>query len=291
MSIIALLRILFIVLAIVIGAALTAAGALGVWDLLQFENTNGTEGPPTFSLSSYAYTPLIAATVLLSGFAALKRRWEAVALMCWFLLGGAVLEALYVIWILARHGVMPESIAGALVVLWAFFPMLGLLLAAKAKSRDEPLSNVSSSLAAQERIRLRNTLIGVAAVSYLWRAIAMWLSPGMTYAIAYLRGMSDLYGPEQVVLSSVVGLGVAIVLLACVVVSSKGSDRILLAALAFTAGFAFEGFLDAIDYAFGLGSLRELTYALQDALAFVACCAALALSMQGERVSSRLTAA
>jgi hypothetical protein len=285
------LRILFIALAILFGTGLTAAGAIGVWELLQFETANGSDGPPPFSLSSYGYTPVIAAIVLLSGLAALKQRWEALALACWFLLGGAVLEALYVIWILGRHGAIPESVADAFAVVWAFFPLLGLVLAAKARSREETLSEAPPSVATQERLRLRNTLIGMAAVSYLWRAIAMWLSPGLTFAIAYLRGMSDLYGPEQVVLSGVVGLGAAIVLLACVVVSSKTSDKIMHATLAFTAGFAFEGFLDTLDYAFRLGSLRELTYALQDAVAFVACCLALALSVQGKRMSPRLTAA
>jgi hypothetical protein len=62
------------------------------------------------------------------------------------------------------------------------------------------------------------------------------------------------------------------------------------AGLAFTLGFALEGFLDSIDYALWLGSPRELTSSLQDAVAFVACGAALALSLHGERASSRVTA-
>jgi hypothetical protein len=144
-------------------------------------------------------------------------------------------------------------------------------------------------VSAQERIRLRNTLIGVAAVSYFWRAIVVMFNPGMTFAIAYLRGMTDLYGPEEVMLSGVVGAAAAIALLVCVVVSSKKTERIMHAALAFTVGFALEGSLDTLDYAFWFGSPRELTSSLQDAVAFVACCAALALSLHGERVSSRLT--
>jgi hypothetical protein len=92
-------------------------------------------------------------------------------------------------------------------------------------------------------------------------------------------------------LSGVVGAVAAAVLLACVVVSSKTTERIMLAALAFTVGFSLEGFLDTLDYAFWLGSPRELTSSLQDAVAFVACCAALGLSLHGERVSSRATTA
>jgi hypothetical protein len=119
----------------------------------------------------------------------------------------------------------------------------------------------------------------------------MVFNPGMAFAIAFLRGLTDLYGPEQVVLSGVVSFGLAIILLACVVVSSRASERIMHAALAFTAGFAFEGFLDTLDYAFWFGSPREFTSSLQDAVAFTACCLALALSTYRERTPSRITAA
>jgi len=226
--------------------------------------------------------------VLLSAHAAFKRHWETLALACWFLLGGALLEASYVIWLLLGHGVIPDSVDDAFAVVWALFPVPGMLLAARAKPHDESRSGPSASASMQERLRLRNALIGMAAISYLWRAIVVATNPGMTFAIAYLRGLTDLYGPEQVVLSGVIGLFAAIVLLACVV-SSKAGDRIMMGVLALTAGFAFEGFLDTLDYVFWLGSPREFTSSLQDAVAFVACCAALALSLQSERMSSRLT--
>jgi len=285
------LRIFYLVLAMVFGLGLAIAGVLGLSDLLQGQSANGSDGPPPFSLSSYAYTPAIASIVLLSGYAAFKHRWEALALACWFLLGGAMLDASYVIWLLVRHGTIPESVDDAFAVVWALFSLPGLLLAVRAGSQHEPRADSAASASTHERIRLRNTLIGMAAISYFWRAIVVATNPGLTFAIAYLRGLTDLYGPEQVVLSGVIGLGVAIVLLVCVVVSSKASEKIVLGALAFTAGFAFEGFLDTLDYAFWLGSPREFTSSLQDAVAFVACCAALALSFQGERMSSRLTAA
>jgi hypothetical protein len=285
------LRILYLVLAIVFGLGLAIAGVLGLFDLLQGQSTNGSNGPPPFSLSSYAYTPVIAAIVLLSGYAAFKHRWEALALACWFLLGGAVLEASYVIWLLVRYGTIPESVDDAFAVVWALFSVPGLLLTVRAGSQPEPRSRTGTPASTQERIRLRNTLIGMVAISYFWRAIVVATNPGLTFAIAFLRGLTDPYGSEQVVLSGVIGLGVAIVLLVCVVVSSKPGEKIVLGALAFTAGFAFEGFLDTLDYAFWLGSPREFTSSLQDAVAFVACCAALALSMHGERMSSRLTPA
>ena len=263
---------------------------LGLVDLLGGDSGASDPAPP-FSLSSYTYTPIVAVIVLLSATTAMKHLWQALALLCWFLLGGAALDALYVIWLFVRHGIAPETVDGAFAVVWALFPMVGLWLAERAKSGKEGTPDVPQSVSAQERIRLRNMLIGVAAVSYFWRAIVVAFNPGMTFAIAYLRGMTDLYGPEQVMLSGVIGAAAAIALLVCVVVSSKKTERITQAALAFTAGFALEGFLDTLDYAFWFGSPRELTSSLQDAVAFVACCAALALSVQGERMSSRVTPA
>jgi len=285
---IAPLRILYIALSFAFGVGLTAASVLGLVDLLGGDSGASDPAPP-FSLSSYIYTPIIAVIVLVSATAAMRHLWQALALLCWFLLGGAALDALYVIWLFARHDIVPETVDNASAVVWALFPMLGLWLAARAKSDEEEIPDVPPSVSAQERIRLRNALIGVAAVSYFWRAIVVMFDPGMTFAIAYLRGMTDLYGPEQVMLSGVVGAAAAIALLVCVVVSSKKTERIMHAALAFTIGFALEGSLDTLDYAFWFGSPRELTSSLQDAVAFVACCAALALSVHGERVSSRLT--
>jgi hypothetical protein len=284
------LRILYVALAFALGVGLSAASVLGLVDLLGGDSGASNPAPP-FSLSSYIYTPIIAVIVLLSATAATRHLWQALVLLCWFLLGGAALDALYVIWLLVRHGIVPETVDDAFAVAWALFPMLGLWLAVRANPADGQSAQVPQSVSAQERLRLRNTLIGVAAVSYFWRAIVVTFNPGMTFAIAYLRGMTDLYGPEQVTLSGVIGAVAAIALLVCVVVPSKKIEGIMHAALAFTAGFALEGFLDTLDYAFWLGSPRELTSSLQDAVAFVACGAALALSVQGERMSSRVTTA
>lgn len=283
------LRLLYIALSIAFGLGLAVAGILGLVDFLQADGAGGSDAPPPFSLSSYAYTPIIAALVLLSAGAAVKHLWQTLALLCWLLLGGAALEALYVIWLFVRHGIAPETVDDAFAVVWALFPMLGLWLAARANTARDGSAPGPQSVSTQEKIRLRNTLIGVVAVSYFWRAIVVTFNPGMTFAIAYLRGRTEIYGPEQVTLSGVIGAVLTIVLLACVAVSSKRSERIMHAALAFTAGFALEGFLDTLDYTFWLGSPRELTSSLQDAVAFIACCAALALSVHGERVSSRLT--
>lgn len=289
MGISAPLRILYVTLAFALGVGLAAASVLGLADLLGGDSGVSDPAPP-FSLSNYTYTPIIAVIVLVTATAAMRHLWQTLALLCWFLLGGAVLDALYVLWLFVRHGVVPETVDDAFAVVWAVFPMLGLWLASRTGSQDEPVLSVTPSESTQEKIRLRNTLVGVAAVSYFWRVIVVMFNPGMTFAIAYLRGLTEIYGPEQVMLSGVVGAVAAIALLACVVVSSKATERIMLAALAFTVGFALEGFLDTLDYAFWLGSPRELTSSLQDAVAFVACCAALALSLHGERVSSRAAA-
>jgi hypothetical protein len=284
----ALLRFFYIVLSLVLGVGLTTASVLGLVELLGGDSGASDPAPP-FSLSSYVYTPIIAIIVLVSATAATKHLWQALALLCWFLLGGAALDALYVGWLLVRHGIIPDTVDDAFAVIWALFPVLGLWLAARARPIDVQ-SSAAPSISAQEKIRLRNTLIGVAAVSYFWRAIVVAFNPGMTFAIAYLRGMTDIHGPEQVTLSGALGAAAAIALLVCVVMPSKKTEGIMHATLAFTAGFAFEGFLDTLDYAFWFGSPRELTSSLQDTVAFVACSAALALSVQGERTSSRATA-
>jgi hypothetical protein len=287
-SIAAPLRIAYIALAFALGVGLATASVLGLVDLLGGDS-GASEPAPPFSLASYTYTPIIAVIVLLSATAAMRHLGQVLALLCWFLFGGATLDALYVLWLFVRHGVVPESLDDAFAVIWAVFPMLGLWVAARVKSGEEQTSDVHASASAHEKIRLRNTLVGVAAVSYFWRLIVVMFNPGMTFAIAYLQGLTEIYGPEQVTLSGVVGAVAAIVLLGCVVASSPRSEAIMHAALAFTLGFALEGFLDTIDYVLWLGSPRELTSSLQDAVAFVACGAALALSLHGERASSRLT--
>ena len=271
---VALLRIAFIALAFAFGMGLTAAAALGVLDLLQVPTGVAQEladAPPPFSFSSYAYTPVIAAVVLLSGFAALRRRWEALAVACWFLFGAGLLEALFVLGSLGWSGLIPGSIPDAAGTVLAVYPMLGLLLVRMAKPTTAPLPDST-----QESIRLRNTLVGLAVVSTLWRAVTIAASPGVTSAIAYLRGTSDVY----VVLSSVIGLGTAVLLVVCILASFKGNERVLHATLALAAGLAFEGFLGTLDSSFGFETIETLAYSLQDAVAFLACGAALALSVR-----------
>jgi len=176
----------------------------------------------------------------------------------------------------------PASMPGIVGAVWAFFPMLGLVLAVAARSRSESLSGMPSSVSSQDRMRCRDTLVGLAVISYLWRAVTIWLSIGATSALAYLRGTTDAY----LVLGSVVGLGAAILLLVGVLRSRRENDRFMNTALAFTAGLAFEGFLDALDLASGVGARLELAYALQDAVVFVACCAVLALSARARGPSA-----
>jgi hypothetical protein len=288
-NLVAPLRIVYVALSFVIGFGLTVAGVLSLLDSIQVSvsGVSYLDSPLPFSFSSHAYTPVIGAITLLSGFAALRRRWQVLELACWFLLGTGLVEALHMIWILGWYGVMPDSADGTIVAGWVLFAMLGVLLAVRGRPSDEPRSDMPASVSAQEGIRLRNTLIGLVAVSYIWRVIAIWLNPGLTYAIAYLQGIPDLYGPDQVVLSGVVGLCAAIVLAVCASVSSTRSDKVTHGALALTAGFALEGFFDTLDYFFRFGSLRELNYSLQDAVAFVACCAALTLSLRAKGLSSR----
>ena len=288
MTLVTPLRIVFVALSFVIGFGLTVAGVLSLFDSIQVSVSGQSylDSPLPFSFASHAYTPLIGAITLLSGFAALRQRWHVLELACWFLLGTGVVDALYTIWVLGRYGVAPDATNGAIVAAWVLFAMFGLLLAASHRPQ-EPRSHAPAPASAQETIRLRNTLIGLVAVSYIWRAIAMWLRPGLTYAIAYLQGITESYGPDQVILSVVVGLCLVAVLAVCAAVASSTSERVTHGTLALTAGFALEGFFDTLDYFFRFGSLRELNYSMQDAVAFVACCTALALSLRAKGLSSR----
>jgi hypothetical protein len=288
-NVIAILRTFYIALAFIIGFGLTAAGVLSLMDVIQV-SINGVsplDRPLPFGFASHGYTPALGAIVLLSAFSALRRRWQALELTCWFLFGTGVTEALYLIWSLGWYSAVPETMAAAFVVLWVIFPVLGLLLATRIAPRDKPRADVPLPVAAQERIRLRNTLAGMAVLSYLLRVITIALTPGGISALAYFRGTSD----ADLMLGSALGLGAAILLLVGILRSRRDNDKLLTPVLASTAGLAFEGFLVALDLTSGLGARLELVYALQDAMAFAACCAALALSAQFSAVSSRFTPA
>ena len=288
MNLVAPLRSLYVALALVIGFGLTAASILSMLDLVQvsISGLSYLDGPALFSFSSDGYTPVVGAIALVSGMAALRRRWQALAVACWFLLGTGVIDALSVVWLLAEQGAIPNSVGGTFIAIWLSFPILGLLLAAKAGSRDEPKSDGPAQVVAQDKIRLRNTLVGLAVISYFWRVATLALSPGATLALSYLRGTTEVY----LVLGCVVGVGAAVLLLVAIVLSRKHGDRFMTAALAFSAGFAFEGFLDAIDIMLGTAVNLEIAYALQDVVAFAASCAALALSeRRAKRMAPQVT--
>jgi len=280
-TLVAPLRILFITLALVIGFGLMAASILSVLDLVQvsISGLSYLDGPTPFSFSSDGYTPVVGAIALVSGMAALRRRWQALAVSCWFLLGTGAIDALYLVSLLALWKAIPDLVGGTFVAIWLLVPMLGLLLAARGGSRDEPKSDGVAQVAAQDKIRFRNTLVGLAVISYVWRVATLVLSPGATLALAYLRGTTETH----LVLNCILGVGTAILLLVGIFLSRRENDRFLNAALAFSAGFAFAGFLDAIDIMLGAAARLEIAYALQDAFAFAASCAALALSERGAR--------
>jgi len=295
-TIVSPLRILFIVLAAVFGIGLAAGSALSAWDLIEVTMsaapltqdptvvTGQTDGPPPLGFSSYGYMPVTAALVLLSGLYALRRRWDALALTCWFLLGGGALDALLSIWSLAGDGVI-SAVPNAIGIAWVLFPMIGLALSLTATPEPDGAPGGPPSTSSQDKARLRNTLVGLAIISYVWRVATLVLSPGATSALAYLRGTTDTY----LVLGSIIGVGTAILLLIGIVLSRKENDRFMNAALAFSAGFAFEGFLDAIDLVSGAAARLEVAYALQDGVAFVASLAALGLSERSGRMASRAT--
>jgi hypothetical protein len=276
---VATLRIVFIVLAVAFGIWLAAAGALSALELLVTGGAD-SDSPPPFSFSNYVYIPAISVVVLAGAVAALKRRWEALTLTCWFLAGAVIVDVFDAAWNFG-WGRVPPTVG----TIWTLIALLGLVLVAAARQDgDRPIEAPSPSR--QERIRLRNTLVSLVVVSYLWRVIFIALNPAAAGAIAILRGISGVY----LLVNGVIALGAALVLLVCAIASLRAHDRLMNAALAFTAGLSFEGSLDALDFALTGGARLEIMYALQDAVAFVACCCALALSVRPAHESSRLPA-
>ena len=269
------LRIVFIVFAALAGVGLAAAGAAGAWDLLDL-----TETAASITVPGYAYAPIIAVIVLFSGLAAFSRRWDVLSIVCWFLLGSAVSDALYSLWTLPSEGLL----VGLPAIVAMVFPILGLTLASVAVRQGRNMTPVGSGWS-HDLIRLRNTLAGLAALSYLWRGATLAWTPEAISVLAYFRGTAEAY----LILSSVLGIACALLILGALAFL-KASHRFLNALLAFTAGLALEGFLQAVDLVLNPGARLELVYALQDAMAFLACAAALAVSLAGERASSRLAA-
>jgi hypothetical protein len=268
---VAILRVPFIALAIVLGFGLATAGVLGLWEfgLTSAGGAGDVDGPAPFRFSTYAFTPVFGALVLVSGFAALRRSWHSLFLVCWMLIGAALVGALDAVW----NAAPGEAFAVLGNLAMVLLPVMGLVLASAAQAHgDHPAAIVSASL--QDRIRLRNTLIALVAISYLWRAVALALSPGAIGALAYLLDTTEAY----LILSSMIALVVALALLLAAVMPSIGAERFMPAALAFIVGLTFEGLLHALDFALTGGSAIELTYALQDGVAFVASAAALSLS-------------
>ena len=289
MSIVGPLRLLYLTVALVIGFGLMAAGMLSLMDGVQVSvgGLSYLDDLQPFGFSSHIYTPVLGAITIASGLAALRRRWQVLALTCWFLFGTGVMEALYLVWILVTVGSILDASGAAFVVAGLVFPILGLVLSTRAETRHDVEPHASASASMQDKLRLRNTIIGLAIISYVWRVATLTVSPGALSALAYLRGTTE----EYLVLDSVVGASAAVLLLTGIVLSRKSDVGFLVAALATTAGFAFEGILDVLDLLLGGAARLELAYALQDAVAFLACCAALALSEHVRRMPSRLTVA
>ena len=284
MKTVAILRIPFIALAMVLGFGLATAGVLGLWEfgLTSAGGAGGITAFAPFRFARYGFTPVFGALVLVSGFAALRRSWDALFLVCWLLIGAALVGALDAVW-----NVAPGEGAAVLGnIAMVLLPAVGLVLASAATPNDAHAASIAPSASLQDRIRLRNTLLGLVVISYLWRAVVLALSPGVIGALAYLLDTTEAY----LILSSIIPLIVSLALLLGAVTPSSGAEKIMPAALAFTLGLTFEGLLHAFDFAMTGGSAMELTYALQDGVAFVASAAALALSRRGVATARPLEA-
>jgi hypothetical protein len=128
-------------------------------------------------------------------------------------------------------------------------------------------------------ISAQGTLATLVAMSYAWQAIDVALSIEATRAIDVLRGGHTFYsGNIELVSGTLVGLGAAVALLFAAVLSLSGRVGPLDAAFAFAAGLSFPGFLQALDLMLGVYQGGYVAYVIQEAAAFAACIAALALT-------------
>ncbi len=133
----------------------------------------------------------------------------------------------------------------------------------------------------------RVVLAVLVAVGYFGSAIAVAMSVEATRAMDVLRGGHTFYtGNIEFVSATIVAVVAAIALLFAAVLSLWGKARALDAAFAFSAGLSLPGFLQSIDLVFGLQESRHVGYAIQDAVAFVACVAALVLARGRERAQA-----
>lgn len=231
-------------------------------ELTTVTNCYWLHGPDPLSFESYGQKPVLAAIFLFMAFAALKRRWDMLWGPGWFLIAsvafGAVTGVLYDGW---------RTLLGLFSIpcAWLLVPIAGIIVAkSQATGRPIPTQAVLATLV---------------TATYVSRAIAVAMSADAVRAIGPLLG-GHTFDPEAIglVSGSIVGLGAAGALLFAAVVSLWGSTRALSAAFAFTAGLSFPGFLQVFDLALGLEEGGYVVYAIQEAIAFVACVAALALA-------------
>jgi hypothetical protein len=285
------IRIVYIAFALLLGVGLAAGSAFYLWggieaaiefgrclaaapepstpkgatdpglEVTTVTNCYGIDGPDPLSFDSYGKGPVLAAMFFLTAFGALKRRWEIARLPCLFLISFVMIPAI--------AGVLYDvgrSQLGFGTVAWLAIPTAGIVVASRLPV-DSRASPAEAMLAA------------LAAASYFWSVIVTAMGPHIAQAMDTL-GTEDTFYVESVELlsGSIVGLIAAIALLIGVVASLYGDRRVLTAALAFTAGLSFPGFLKTLDFILGLRDGWNAAYAIQEAVAFVSCIAALALA-------------
>ena len=227
-------------------------------------NCYGFDGPDPLSFESYSKGPVLAGIFFSMALAALKRRWEMLWVPGWFLIAsvafGAITGVLYDGW---------RALLGlfSLPCAWLLIPIAGIVVAkSQAIGRAIPAQAVIATLV---------------ATTYVWRAIAVAMSPDTVRAIGPFLGGHTFYPDAMGLVSgSIVGLGAVTALLFAAVASLWGSARALKAAFAFTAGLSFPGFLQALDLVLGLRESGYVAYTIQEAIVFVTRVAALVVARQ-----------
>jgi hypothetical protein len=274
----AVLRVVYIVFSALIGIVFAVASVGYLWqgietaiDVAQCNatvepdprivtNCYGFDGPDPLSFDSYGRAPVLAVMFFLTAFGAFKRRWEMLRLPLLFLVSSVTVPAVAgVLYDVGRSQLEFTSLA------WVAIPVAITVIAARSPANSRP-SAAQAALAA------------VVTASFFWRAIATATGPDLVQAMDTLRGGDTIYVSSiELVSGSIVGLIAAIALLIGAVASLFGEPRVLTAALAFTAGLSFLGFLQVLDLVLGLRDNWNAAYVIQEAVAFVACVVALAL--------------
>jgi hypothetical protein len=250
-----------------------------IWNLLTAtgrEPFYRLDGPPPLSFFYYAGAPITALITLLAGIAILQRWWHVLALWFSWFLASAVVEWIWLAFILDWKALLAPYQLGSVLVFLA-----GTIVFGFAGNRASVLAyKRSASAGVLDHVSFASLLALVTAISYLVRAIVFSVGPEATWAVNILRGTEHTFGGEDdVVIRSVVGLGIAVVLFVGIPRALKGAPTIMNIALAAMASLSLTGILASLDMVVLWELFRHWPYGFQEGIAFITSVAALAIGL------------